>query len=49
MPVRVSSVYNTNIINDSKVAGDDSCPVIDAGIFLHSGGAGAVPVMDFEE
>ena len=48
MPVVVNSVYNTNNVNAGKFVGSQPWSVVNAGIYSHSGGAGAVPVMDFE-
>ena len=49
MPVVVNSVYNANHINAGKMAGIEQRSVVDAGIYSHCGGAGAVPVMVFGE
>ena len=48
MPVVVNLVYDTNNVNAGKFAGSEPWSVVNAGIYSHSGGAGAVPVMDFE-
>ena len=48
VPVVVNHVYNANNANAGKFDGSESLSVINAGINSHSGGAGAVPVMDFE-
>ena len=45
----VSSVYNTNNVNAGKLAGSKPWSVVNAGIYSHSGGVGAVPVMHFKE
>ena len=44
----VNSVYNTNNVNAGKFVGSQPWSVVNTGIYSHSGGAGAVPVMDFE-
>ena len=49
MSVVVNSVYNTNNVNAGKFAGSEQRPVVDAGIYSHSGGVCAVPVMNFKE
>ena len=49
MPVMVRSVYNTNNVNTGQFLGRESRSVVNFGIYLHSGGAGAVPEMDFEK
>ena len=43
------SVCNTSDVNADKFAGSEPWSVVNAGIYLHSGGAGAVTVMDFEK
>ena len=48
MPVVVNSVYNANNVNAGKFAASEPWSVVNASIYSHSGGAGAVPVMDFE-
>ena len=47
VPVVVNSVYSANNENAGKIAGSEQRSVVDAGIYSHSGGAGAVPVMNF--
>ena len=47
VPVVVNSLYSANNVNAGKMAGSEQGSVIDAGIYSHSGGAGAVPVMIF--
>ena len=49
VPVLVISVYSANNVNADKIAGGEQRSVIDADIYSHSGGAGAVPVMTFGE
>ena len=44
----VNHVYNANNVNVGKFAGSEPWLVVNAGIYSHSGSAGAVPVMDFE-
>ena len=43
----VNSVYSAIKVNAGKVAGSEQRSVVDAGIYSHSGGVGAVPVMNF--
>ena len=45
MPVVVNSVYTTNNVNAGKFARSEPRSVVIAGIYSHSGGVGAVPVM----
>ena len=47
MPVVVNSVYSANNVNAGKMAGIEQRSVVDAGIYSHCGGAGAVPIKDF--
>ena len=49
VPVVVNLVYSANNVNAGKIAGSEQRSVVDAGIYSHSGGAGAVPVMNFGE
>ena len=50
VPVVVNLVYSANNVNASKIAGSKQRLAVDAaGIYSHSGGAGAVPVMHFGE
>ena len=49
MPVVANSFYNAYNVNAGKFAGSKLWSVVDAGIYSYSGGAGAVPVMNFEE
>ena len=44
-----NSVYNAYNVNAGKFAGSEPRSMVDAGVYSHSGGAGVVPVMDFEE
>ena len=45
----VNSLDATYSVNADKFAGSDPLSVVNAGIYSHSGGAGVVPVMDFQE
>ena len=45
----IKPVYNTANVNAGKCAGSEPWSVVNAGIYSHSGGAGAVPVINFEE
>ena len=45
----VISVYSANNVNAGKTAGSEQRSVVDAGIYSHSCGAGAVSVMNFWE
>ena len=47
MLIVVNSVYSANNVNAGKIAGSEQRSVVDAGIYSHSGGAVAVPVMKF--
>ena len=47
--VVVNPSYNTNHVNAGKITGSGPWSVVNAGIYSHSSGVGAVPVMDFEE
>ena len=49
MPVVVNSLYNAYNVNAGKFASSEPRSVIDAGIYSHSGGPGAVPVMNLKE
>ena len=49
MPVVVNSDYIANNVNAGKIAGSEQRSVVNAGIYSHSGGAGAVAVMNFGE
>ena len=49
VPVVVNSVYIANNVNAGKIAGSKQRLVVDTGIYSHSGGAGAVPAMNFGE
>ena len=49
VPVVVSSVYSANNVNAGKIAVGEQRWVVDAGILSHSGGADAVPVLNFGE
>ena len=49
MPVVVNSAYHPNNVNAGKTAGNEPCSIVNAGICLHSGGVGAVPVADFRK
>ena len=49
VPVVVNSAYSVNNVNAGKIVGSEQRSVVDAGIYSHSGGAGAVPVMNFGE
>ena len=40
MPVMVTSVYTANNVNAGKFAGSKPYSMANAGIYLHSGGAG---------
>ena len=40
VPVVVNLVYGANNVNAGKIAGSEQRPVVDAGIYSHSGGAG---------
>ena len=42
----IQIIYN---VNAGKFSRSEPWPVVNAGFYLHSGGAGAVPVMDFIE
>ena len=44
----VNSLYKKTNVIAGTFAGSESFSVVNAGIHSHSGGAGAVPVMDFE-
>ena len=49
-PVVVNSFYNAYNVNAGKFPGSEPRSMVDTGVYSHSGGgAGAVPVMDFEE
>ena len=45
----VKSVHNINNVYAGKFSGSEPRSVVDAGIYSHSGGAGAVPVINFEK
>ena len=45
----VNSAYSANNVNACKIAGSEQRSVVTAGIYSHSGGVGAVPVMNFGE
>ena len=49
VPVMVKSFYNTTNVNAGKFAGSEPMSVVNAGTYSHSGGAGAVKVIYFEE
>ena len=49
VPVVIHLDYNTNNVNAGKIAGSEPWSVVNAGIYLHSSGVGAVPVINFEE
>ena len=49
MPVVVNSMYNTSNVNAGKFAGSELRSLVNAGIYSHSGGAGAVPVNILKE
>ena len=48
MPVVENSVHNANNVNAGKFASSGPWSVLNAGIYSHSSGAGAVPIMAFE-
>ena len=48
-PLLAKSVGNTNNVNADKFAGNEPESMVSAGDSSQSGGAGVVPVMDFEE
>ena len=48
-PVMVNSVWNITNAKAGKFAGNESWSVLNVGMRLYSGGAGAVPVKDFVE
>ena len=49
MRVVVNSSYNTSNVNSGKIAGSEPWSVVNAGVYSHSSGVCAVPVMGFEE